>query len=74
MRERRGRERWGVEGAGGQTDGWRDTNTEDLFIWAIASHEGLQTDDLPSRKTYYSRWYGERVTERERKRKEKKTS
>ena len=43
----------------------RDTNTEDLFRWAIAFHEGLQTDDLASRKIYYSRWYGERVTEKE---------
>ena len=43
----------------------RDTNTEDLFRWAVAFHEGLQTDDLASRKTYYSRWYGERVTEKE---------
>ena len=32
----------------------RDTDTDDLFIQAIAPHEGVRVDDLPPHSTYYN--------------------
>ena len=29
-----------------------DTDTDDLFAWVIAPHEGVRVDDLPPRNTY----------------------
>ena len=34
-----------------------NTDTDALFIYAIAPHEGVQVDDLPPHSTYYNYTY-----------------
>ena len=35
-----------------EREGERHRDTDDLFIWAIAPHEGVLVNDLPPHSTY----------------------
>ena len=40
-----------------ETDRQTETDTDDLFIYAIAPHEGVQVDDVPPHSTCYNYAY-----------------